>query len=647
VAARLRRAVTVVPDYPRSFLRNAWVRRVLPTGVVAAIVVAGTVVTRANANASPNDIFRTTTVTTGSVQQRLNVTGSVQRVKQVSESFAVAGTLSSVSVAVGDKVASGQRLATLDPAPLRSAVTVARASLAKAKATLESDESATTDTATATTQAQTSTPAVTANASATSTPAADPVAASSTGQSAKSANQRLAAAQQRVTIAQNTVVADLGRATSALEQCSSFFPSESRSNPTPSDSPTSSPTTAPEATGTRPASGSSTHSPAAAAAPTTTPSPTPTSSAALKACLGALRGVPTQQQIQRDQQDLKSSQAALTKAFTALIATAGNTSTLPATSSRTGSTNQSTVQSTNQSTSSQPASTQSTKQTAGGQSTSQSPNSQSSGAQTGATGQSSAARLVSDRAAVTNAESVLAGAIKNQASAILKSSTAGTVGSVGFVKGTSSTGKSIVVVGAGAVDVTVNVPLASIASVHVRQEAEVTPQGAAASVPGAVTSISLLPAATSTATSGGTGTSQGTATTSSPTYPVVIRVPDTGAALASGSRAEVSLLIGTADNVLTVPNSALMPLAKGQALASTLKNGVATRVRVQTGYVGTLTTQVTSGLTAGQQVVLADLSTALPTNTTNSRRFGFGAGGAGGIAGAGLGGGGSGFASSR
>ncbi|HXR68185.1 MAG TPA: hypothetical protein VN712_06080, partial [Dermatophilaceae bacterium] len=39
----------------------------------------------------------------------------------------------------------------------------------------------------------------------------------------------------------------------------------------------------------------------------------------------------------------------------------------------------------------------------------------------------------------------------------------------------------------------------------------------------------------------------------------------------------------------------------------------------------------------GQQVVLADLGTALPTNTTNSRRFGVG-GAAGGIGGAGLGG---------
>jgi hypothetical protein len=120
----------------------------------------------------------------------------------------------------------------------------------------------------------------------------------------------------------------------------------------------------------------------------------------------------------------------------------------------------------------------------------------------------------------------------------------------------------------------------------------------------------------------------------------VVRVPDALAAFASGSRGDVSLLIGAAKDVVTVPNSALTPLTNGQALAVTLKNDVATRALVKTGYVGTLTTQVRSGLTAGQQVVLADLRTALPTNTTNSRRFGVsqtpGGVGRAGLSGAGL-----------
>jgi hypothetical protein len=166
----------------------------------------------------------------------------------------------------------------------------------------------------------------------------------------------------------------------------------------------------------------------------------------------------------------------------------------------------------------------------------------------------------------------------------------------------------------------------------------VTPQGATSIAKGSVTSISLLPSTSSSSTGTGNGAGQGTSTTSSPTYPVVVLVPDALPALATGSRADVSLLIGTVSKVLTVPNSALTPLAKGQALAVTLKNSVSTRALVKTGYAGTLTTQITSGLSAGQRVVLADLNTALPTNTTSSRRFGV-AGGSGGLGGSGLGGG--------
>ena len=72
----------------------------------------------------------------------------------------------------------------------------------------------------------------------------------------------------------------------------------------------------------------------------------------------------------------------------------------------------------------------------------------------------------------------------------------------------------------------------------------------------------------------------------------------------------------------------------------TFKNGVAKRTLVKTGYAGTLITKVKSGLTAGQQVILADLNTALPTNSTSStRRLGVGGGTSRGLGGAGPGGG--------
>jgi trimeric autotransporter adhesin len=137
---------------------------------------------------------------------------------------------------------------------------------------------------------------------------------------------------------------------------------------------------------------------------------------------------------------------------------------------------------------------------------------------------------VSDQTAVTTAQFALSNAQANLTSATLKSSIAGTVGSLTLVKGASNGGMNIVVVGTGAVEVTVNVPLASMASVRVGQTANVTPQGATSSAPGSVISISLLPStAMSTnpavkATTAGAGSAQASATSSSPVYPMVVLV---------------------------------------------------------------------------------------------------------------------------
>ena len=64
------------------------------------------------------------------------------------------------------------------------------------------------------------------------------------------------------------------------------------------------------------------------------------------------------------------------------------------------------------------------------------------------------------------------------------------------------------------------------------------------------------------------------------------------------------------------------------------RNGKTMTVQITLGVSGTDVTQVTNGLKVGDQVVLADLTQALPTSTTstNTRGGGFGSflGGAGG-----------------
>jgi multidrug efflux pump subunit AcrA (membrane-fusion protein) len=199
-----------VPKTTQRFLHRTWVRRALPVGVAAVVVIAGTAVTRVNANANAVDTYRTTTVSTGSVEQRLNVTGSVQKVDQVSQSFPVAGTVTSVPVAVGDTVTAGQTLATMNPLPLQRALTAAQASLAQAKATLESDQTpTTTKTSTSGTTGTTGTTgaaAVSTVASAqTAAPAVTPRVASPSRRSGSGADPSLARAQQLATSAQRAI----------------------------------------------------------------------------------------------------------------------------------------------------------------------------------------------------------------------------------------------------------------------------------------------------------------------------------------------------------------------------------------------------------------------------------------------------------
>jgi HlyD family secretion protein/macrolide-specific efflux system membrane fusion protein len=85
-----------------------------------------------------------------------------------------------------------------------------------------------------------------------------------------------------------------------------------------------------------------------------------------------------------------------------------------------------------------------------------------------------------------------------------------------------------------------------------------------------------------------------------------------------------------------------------RATVDTLHNGTATTVPVTVGAIGSTTTQITSGLNAGDVVILATVSAPVPASNSNSflvRRLTGGAGGGGLTGGAGgAPGGGAGFA---
>lgn len=237
------------------------------------------------------------------------------------------------------------------------------------------------------------------------------------------------------------------------------------------------------------------------------------------------------------------------------------------------------------------------------------------GGQGGASTLSTAARLTNDQAAVAAAQVALDVAHRNLAGATLTSPLAGKVASQPFTVGAASGSSAIVIVAPGAVEVTVDVPASSLPLVSVGQPAAVTPDGSTTASAGTVSAVGLLP----------TSSSSGSSTT----YPVRVLVATADSAFAEGGMASVAITVKAVHGVLTVPNSAV-----SDGTVTVLSAGKPVRTRVQTGAVGPLATEVTSGLKAGQQVVLADLGAALPANsTTTTRGFGGTGGPAGGFTG--------------
>ncbi|OLF15294.1 efflux RND transporter periplasmic adaptor subunit [Actinophytocola xanthii] len=210
-----------------------------------------------------------------------------------------------------------------------------------------------------------------------------------------------------------------------------------------------------------------------------------------------------------------------------------------------------------------------------------------------------AATIAADQAAVDKAEAELVAANQALARATLTAPIAGTVASVNAGEGdeVASGDAVLVLVGAGAAVVEATVPVERVAAVRVGQSATVTPTGSTTGVPGTVTRIGRLP-------------DDGL---ESVAYPVTITVEEPPASMPAGSAAGVAIVVASAEDVLTVPTSAL-----GGAPASTVTvlEGEQISVRqVVLGVVGPLRTEITDGLEEGERVVLADLEAPLPSGS--------------------------------
>lgn len=246
-------------------------------------------------------------------------------------------------------------------------------------------------------------------------------------------------------------------------------------------------------------------------------------------------------------------------------------------------------------------------------STPSTPSGGSSGSgKTSSTATVSARAVASAEADVLRAQQAVDAAETALTNAELVAPIAGTVGAVSLAAGESSSGGTVTIVGDGTALVSIEVPLATRTLISQGMPATVTPAGGAASLTGTVSTISVLE------TSGTAG--------DNPTYTTVIAVDDPDQALKEGAKAGVEMVTGTASGVLTVPASAVTPTGSGtgtvQVVASASSENAET-VTVSTGAVGGGLVEIKDGLTEGQLVVLADRTAtidSLTASTTSNRR---------------------------
>jgi trimeric autotransporter adhesin len=235
-------------------------------------------------------------------------------------------------------------------------------------------------------------------------------------------------------------------------------------------------------------------------------------------------------------------------------------------------------------------------------------------------GPATAAQLAADQASLDAANAQLSVARQDLAAATLTAPISGTVALVNITPGQQVTGSQgsgtsadLVIEGAGGEEATTTVSVSDVGEIRVGQPATVTLDGSATPISGQVVAIGVLSTTSSTATA---------------SYPVTIGLAAGAPTVFAGSDAQVGITLAQASDAISVPSSAVEGIGAA-TFVTVMRAGQPVRVRVVVGATGPVLTQVSSGLTVGEQVVLADMSTPLPTNTNPFAARGLTTGGGG------------------
>jgi len=533
--------------------------RLIGAGIVTgALVLAGGGIAWAGA-AGAGGGYRTAVAEIGSVDETLTVNGALSSATRRDRAFAASGTVDGVNVAVGDRVEAGDVLATIDPGALQDAVDAAESKLADAKQTLATDLAS---------QSSSS------SGSGSSGSSPDAAAGSSGGSGSAptggavdpaitAAVEKVAAAQQSLLAlaqaASDALAASEGSSASASTVCAPFLAATL-------DDGTVEPT--------QPAEG---EEPAAEPADGATPLTLEAVQQLLADCQTAIAGVGDAQTV------VASAQAAVQAAMADLDAAVTELRDAVAASGSGDS---------------------------GGSGTA-APSGAGTDSPTGNSGgaAASAADIVADQARIAVAEAELAIAQHELQAAQLTTPIAGTVASVGFAVGDGVTAGSstqvVTIIGDDGYTVEATVTLAQIAKIAAGQTGTAVVTSSGASYAATVSSVGFV----------------NVSDTSTPSYVVEIAIDPAGATLLNGAAVEVSIDLAAASDVLTVPLSALHVDGTSYSV-QVLVDGVATSVPVEVGAIGSESVEITSGLSEGDEVVIADLGADITSDDTTSGGFG-------------------------
>jgi len=217
--------------------------------------------------------------------------------------------------------------------------------------------------------------------------------------------------------------------------------------------------------------------------------------------------------------------------------------------------------------------------------------------------------------AVANATATRANLESERALATITAPTDGIVEAVNVIAGTNAPSGDAIVVDGGGLQAVISVTETDLPNVKLGQAASVAITAIDSTASGTVTAIS--PTA-----SGGNS--------SVVTYAVTVGLTSTPASARSGMSVSVSITIAQATDAVAVPSIALLGQTGSYSVRVMDATGSVTDVPVQVGLITSTLTEVTSGVSVGDRVVVGVSNASSGSTTTTGNGFGGLGGGFGG-----------------